>query len=123
MRQKKFYEVLKIYRACVLAPKRTPKWAALRKLLDLSLKTVTESIFGDFVGPHHQELPSLIVQQLQLETICLCSQNGNVRVGATGSGWAWNRHKEMAGTQPQIYLESGCTLRLSAVGIRRTRAT
>ena len=40
-------EFFKTYQACVRTPCYAQEWPALRELLDLSLKELTESTFGD----------------------------------------------------------------------------
>ena len=46
-RQRKCKKFFETYQACVLTLRNALEWLALRKLLDLSLKELTESIFGD----------------------------------------------------------------------------
>jgi len=48
---KKCNEFFETYRACVLTLRNAPEWPALRELLDLSLKELTESTFGDIFPP------------------------------------------------------------------------
>jgi hypothetical protein len=50
-RQKKCDEFFETYRACILTLRNAPEWPALRELLDLSLKELTESTFGDIFPP------------------------------------------------------------------------
>ena len=44
-------EFFETYRACVLTLRNAPEWPRLRELLDLSLKELTESTFGDIFPP------------------------------------------------------------------------
>ena len=39
------------YRACVLTLRNAPEWPSLREMLDLNLKELTESTFGDIFPP------------------------------------------------------------------------
>ena len=47
-RGSRFFET---YRACVLTLRNAPEWPALRVQLDLSLKELVESTYGDIFPP------------------------------------------------------------------------
>ena len=44
---KKFNEFFETYRACVLTLRNAPEWPQLKELMDLSIRELTESTFGD----------------------------------------------------------------------------
>ena len=48
---KKCNEFFETYRACVLTLRNAPELPVLKELLDLSLKELTESTFGDIFPP------------------------------------------------------------------------
>ena len=49
--QRRCNEFFETYRACVLTLRNAPEWPKLRELLDLSLKELIESTFGDIFPP------------------------------------------------------------------------